>query len=81
MSVSPLLYQLACRSDEDETGQPVPHAMGYEDGTWPAVELDHAASVTYMDYRIGLLLSALNDTGTASHTVVFFASDNGAHNE
>jgi len=65
-----------------EQGQPVPTDLGYAKQTsWPPVERDHAASVTYLDKRVGDLLAALRAAGEETTTAVFFASDNGAHNE
>ena len=65
-----------------ESGNPVPTDMAYAaHADWPIVERDHAASVSYLDRRVGDVLDALSDAGLASSTAVFFASDNGAHNE
>lgn len=64
-----------------EQGQPVPTDLGYAAKPWPQVERDHAASVSYLDRRVGDVLSALSAAGLDSSTAVFFASDNGAHNE
>lgn len=65
-----------------ENGAPVPTDLGYDPtGAWPTVEKDHAATVTYMDGRVGDTLAALEAAGLARSTAVFFASDNGAHNE
>ena len=64
-----------------EQGQPVPTDGIYAAEAWPTVERDHAASVSYLDQRIGDVLDALHDTGFEESTAVFFASDNGAHNE
>ena len=64
-----------------EQGQPVPSDLIYDLEEWPAVERDHAASVTYLDQRIGDVLGTLKAKGLDLSTVVFFASDNGAHNE
>ena len=66
---------------EPEQGQPVPTDLMYARETWPTVEIDHAASVSYLDVRVGHVLDALADTGLDASTIVFFASDNGAHNE
>ena len=33
-----------------------------------------------VDYRIGLVLKAINDVGIAENTIVIFTSANGAHN-
>ena len=64
-----------------EEGAPVPSELSYAAKAWPVVERDHAASVSYLDMRVGDLLRALDAQRLASSTVVFFASDNGAHNE
>jgi len=64
-----------------EQGNPVPTDFHYAGKDWPDVEKDHAGSVTYMDKLIGELLQKLKDIGVDDNTVVFFASDNGAHNE
>eukprot|EP00966_Prymnesium_polylepis_P043248 1004243-Prymnesium_polylepis.1 len=66
---------------EPEQGNPVPTDLGYGSKDWPVVERDHAASVGYLDKKVGEVLSALEDRGLDKKTVVFFASDNGAHNE
>jgi arylsulfatase A len=66
---------------EPEQGNPVPTDLQYADKDWPIVEKDHAASVTYLDGRVGDVLGALDTLGLTSDTVVFFAADNGAHNE
>ena len=64
-----------------EDGAPVPNDMGYGHEAWPIVERDHAASVAYLDQRVGDVLAELDALGLAASTAVFFASDNGAHNE
>ena len=65
-----------------EQGQPVPSDLGYAVyADWPQVERDHAASVSYLDQRIGDVLQVIAERGFAPRTAVFFASDNGAHNE
>lgn len=40
-----------------------------------------AAMISYMDHNIGLLLKKLEELGIADHTLVMFASDNGAMRE
>lgn len=61
-------------------GAPVPSNGQYADQTaWPEVERDHASVITYMDKCVGKLMSLLNLLRIAHETVVFFASDNGAH--
>jgi len=62
-------------------GQPSPSQLHYKDKPWPDVEKDHAAVVTLLDSKVGHLLQTLRDLGVERNTVVFFASDNGAHVE
>ena len=64
-----------------EDGNPVPEDQGYAQRAWPEVERDHAASVTHLDRRVGDLLAALDDQQLSTSTIVWFASDNGAHAE
>jgi len=64
-----------------EQGSPVPSDLQYADRDWPEVERDHAASVTYLDLKLGRVLDGLDTLGLSTSTAVFFASDNGAHNE
>eukprot|EP00308_Calcidiscus_leptoporus_P004349 CAMPEP_0119359116 /NCGR_PEP_ID=MMETSP1334-20130426/7087_1 /TAXON_ID=127549 /ORGANISM="Calcidiscus leptoporus, Strain RCC1130" /LENGTH=484 /DNA_ID=CAMNT_0007373723 /DNA_START=176 /DNA_END=1630 /DNA_ORIENTATION=- len=64
-----------------EQGNPVPTDLGYGKEDWPIVERDHAASVGYLDFKVGRVLAALREARLEERTVVFLASDNGAHNE
>ena len=49
---------------------------------WPAVEVHFANTVTLVDNAVGTVLAALDeDAEQKRNTVVFFASDNGAHEE
>ena len=50
----------------------------YANETWPAVERDHAAVITYLDHYVGLLVGLLAELNIEKETIVFFASDNGA---
>ena len=50
-------------------------------GTWPKVEIDFATAVWQVDALIGDIFDALDDYGLSNNTIVFFSSDNGAHNE
>ena len=45
------------------------------------MEKDFATAITLQDIQIGQVLQQLTDSGLADDTVVFLASDNGAHNE
>jgi arylsulfatase A-like enzyme len=61
-----------------ETGNPVPSDLQYaSEADWPDVEKDHAASVSYMDRSVAKLVDGL----ALESTLVFFVSDNGAHEE
>eukprot|EP00927_Polykrikos_kofoidii_P043359 TRINITY_DN3742_c0_g1_i2.p1 TRINITY_DN3742_c0_g1~~TRINITY_DN3742_c0_g1_i2.p1 ORF type:complete len:497 (+),score=70.03 TRINITY_DN3742_c0_g1_i2:85-1575(+) len=64
-----------------EQGNPVPTDLQYADKQWPDVEKDHAAVITYLDGKVGDLLERLKRLGIDDRTLVFFASDNGAHLE
>ena len=64
-----------------ESGAPVPSDGQYADESWPDVEKDHAAVITYLDQYVGETMATLQSLGVDEDTVVFFASDNGAHLE
>ncbi|CAE7487032.1 Galns [Symbiodinium pilosum] len=64
-----------------ESGNPVPCDLQYASKKWPDVEKDHAAVITYLDSKVGDLLSRLKSLNIDRNTLVFFASDNGAHSE
>ena len=65
-----------------EQGAPVPTEGEYAARTeWPEVERDHAAVVTYLDGKVGELMSTLEELKLEESTLVSFASDNGAHLE
>lgn len=65
-----------------ESGNPVPSDGIYTNQTtWPDVERDHAAVITYQDADVGRILATLEAEGLADNTIILFASDNGAHNE
>lgn len=69
-------------SGEQETGAPVPSDGQYGKEAWPDVERDHASVISnYLDRDVGRIVQALQQQGLQEDTVVFFASDNGAHNE
>ena len=68
--------------DTPEQGNPVPTDLQYaNESAWPDVEKDHAAVVTYLDRYVGALAATLRRAGVENDTYLFFASDNGAHNE
>ncbi|CAJ1417705.1 unnamed protein product [Effrenium voratum] len=64
-----------------EDGNPVPSDLQYADKPWPDVEKDHAAVITYLDAKVGDIMARLKFLGVDQNTLVFFASDNGAHLE
>ena len=64
-------------------GVPAPRvSVGpYAKKSWPKVEIDFATAVTAIDTAVGKVVSAVEATGQSSNTIIFFASDNGAHQE
>jgi arylsulfatase A-like enzyme len=64
-----------------ESGAPVPTDGIYSNQSWPDVERDHASVITYLDNYVGELLSLVQSLGIDEQTIIFFASDNGAHLE
>ena len=56
-----------------------PYAV--HNGSWPAVEVHFATAVTEIDAGVGTVLAALETSDQVQSTVVFFSSDNGAHQE
>ena len=65
-----------------ESGAPVPTDLQYANETsWPDVEKDHAADITYLDRHVGDLFAKVKALGVDDNTIIFFASDNGAHLE
>ena len=48
---------------------------------WPQPQRNHAAMITRMDRDVGRLMQKLQDLGLDENTIVFFASDNGPHQE
>ena len=68
-----------CDEGGAEDGQPVPSDLQYAEtgADWPEVERDHAASITYLDARLGAVLAKLRDLQAEDDTLVLFVSDNG----
>jgi len=66
-----------------ETGAPVPSQGKYKSKrSWPAVERDHAAQITYyVDGYVGQVMQTLKSMGVSDNTLVIFTSDNGPHHE
>jgi len=65
-----------------ESGAPVPSDGQYADKDgWPNVEKDHAAVITYLDNYVGAMMQTVSTLGIEENTIMFFASDNGAHLE
>ena len=53
-----------------EQGAPVPSDLQFANRSWPLVERDHAASVAYLDGRVGDLLNTLETLHYSERTVV-----------
>jgi arylsulfatase A-like enzyme len=65
-----------------EDGEPVPSNEPFSNTNWPNVEKDHAAMISsYLDRDFGRLMMLLKELMIDNDTLVWFASDNGAHNE
>jgi arylsulfatase A-like enzyme len=62
-------------------GMQVPTDSPYGNESWPQVEKNKAAMITRMDGDIGRLMDLLQKLKLDDNTIVFFASDNGAHKE
>ena len=62
-------------------GMEIPDDAPYTHEDWPQPEKNKAAMITRLDRDIGRLLDAVQKHRLDSNTVVFFASDNGPHNE
>ena len=59
---------------EPENGNPVPTDLGYGLKPWPEVERDHAASIGYLDQKVGGVLQALAEVHLEDSTVVLYAA-------
>ena len=46
-------------------------------GDWPDVEVHFATAVTEIDAAVGKVVDAVDSSGQAKSTVIFFSSDNG----
>ena len=66
---------------ETGNGMEVPDDKPYSYRPWPQVEKNFAAMVTRLDTHVGRVLAQLDKDGLADNTIVFFASDNGPHQE
>ena len=62
-------------------GMEVPDYLGYENEDWPEPEKGFAAQVKYLDRDVGRIIQKLKDLKVDDNTIVFFTSDNGAHQE
>ena len=64
-----------------KNGQEVPDFGPYADKDWSAPDKGQAAMITRLDRDIGRLFERLKQLQLDEHTLVFFSSDNGPHNE
>lgn len=62
-------------------GMQVPNDAPYSKESWPQVEKNKAAMITRLDTDVGRVLDKLKELKIDENTIVFFASDNGAHKE
>ncbi len=70
-----LAYTLPHKRVEAPTTKP------YADKDWPEPQKMLAAMIYRLDLHVGKILDALDETGQAENTIVFFCSDNGPHNQ
>ena len=68
-------------NEAGKLGMEVPSDEPYAKEAWPQPQRNHAAMITRMDRDIGRLLQKLQELGIDENTIVFFASDNGPHQE
>jgi arylsulfatase A-like enzyme len=77
-----LAYTLPHANNEaGKMGMEIPDYGEFKDKDWPEPEKGFAAMVTRLDRHVGDVLRKLKELGIAGNTIVFFASDNGAHKE
>jgi len=62
-------------------GMEVPDYAQYAEKDWPNTEKGFAAMIGRMDGDVGRLMQLLKELEIDDKTIVFFASDNGPHNE
>ncbi len=62
-------------------GMEVPSDNPYSRESWPQPEKNKAAMIARMDRDIGNILAVVKAYKLETNTVIFFASDNGPHNE
>jgi arylsulfatase A-like enzyme len=62
-------------------GMEVPDHGRFEKEAWPSPEKGFASMVTRLDDDVGRITAKLQALGLSDHTLVIFASDNGAHGE
>ena len=66
---------------ENDVPAPRVSSSPYAAEPWPAVEKHFATAVTEIDSAVGRVVTAVENSGQADDTVIFFSSDNGAHQE
>ncbi|MBI5775529.1 MAG: arylsulfatase [Verrucomicrobia bacterium] len=62
-------------------GMEVPGDAPYSAENWPQPEKNKAAMITRLDTDVGKLLDELKRRKVDEHTIIFFSSDNGPHQE
>jgi arylsulfatase A-like enzyme len=65
----------------DGSGMEVPSDAPYSNMDWPQPEKNKAAMITFLDKDVGTVMARLKELGIDDNTLVFFASDNGPHDE
>jgi arylsulfatase A-like enzyme len=68
-------------NEAGDEGMEVPDYGIYANRSWSDPEKGFAAMVTRMDRDVGRIVDRLQELGIDQHTILFFASDNGPHQE
>ncbi|MDZ4286760.1 MAG: arylsulfatase [Prosthecobacter sp.] len=84
-----LYYALNLPHANNEAGKtsPLGHGMEspdygeFKDKDWPDAEKGFAQFIRFVDNEVGRVIARVNDLGLAKNTIIFFASDNGPHQE
>lgn len=78
---SPHAGSVGSIAEDDVPGPRLSKSEYAKDTQWPLVERHFANTVTLVDTAVGEVVDAVDAAGAKEATVIFFSSDNGAHQE